>query len=158
MCTHTYSAHISTRTPQIPITYLHIYSCVSSHLRCFSPTLNTDILHKQHVPPSSAFSTAVPPFWRGKRLSEAIFKWKVLLHLSGKQFALRICLTSLPTPSTYCKVLKYKLNEIFSSTGNQCISFLIAISFLSFEYLADKTMSQGQFYILQLTILITATL
>lgn len=111
----------------------------------------------QHALHSTAFYVVVPPFQSSKHFSKSITKSKVLLYLSGKQFALRIfSLTSLTTSSTYCNVLKYKLNKIiFKSTGNQCISFLITILFLSFERLADKTMSQGHFYILQLTILIT---
>lgn len=69
-----------------------------------------------------------------------------------------ICSESLlsPTSATYCNVLRYKLNKtVLSSTGNQCISFLITILFLSFEHLADKTMSQGQLCLLQRTILST---
>lgn len=125
--------------------------------RCFPLVLNPDIPHRQPALHSPAFDMVVPPFHSSKCFSKSISKSEVLFYLSGKQFALRIfSLASLTTSSTYCNVLKYKLNKIiFSSTGNQCISFLITILFLSFEHLADKTMSQGQFYILQLTILIT---
>lgn len=79
---------------------------LSSHLK-------TDILHMQHALHSTAFYTVVPPFQSSKRFSRSIFKSKVLLYLSGKQFALRIfSLTSLTTSSTYSNVLKYKLNKI----------------------------------------------